>query len=179
MSKGDKPTQDLSVASVTDPTLAQMADTPDPRLRAVLGSLVRHLHDFAREMALTPQEWVAAIGFLTRTGQTCTPARQEFVLLSDVLGLSVLVNRMHDCTGATSATEAPGTAGSLLGPFYQQGSPRCEDGGQIARHVTGPLLQVYGQVRDAAGQGGCRMPRCRCGRRIWTAHATCNPMAAR
>ena len=57
-----------------------------------MASLVRHLHDFARDVELTPDEWIKAIGFLTKVGQTCTPARQEFILLSDVLGLSALVN---------------------------------------------------------------------------------------
>jgi hydroxyquinol 1,2-dioxygenase len=110
--------QDLTVETVTDDVLAQMATTTDPRLRQVMASLVRHLHDFARDVKLTPDEWLTAIGFLTRVGQTCTPARQEFILLSDVLGLSALVNLMHDREAAEL-----GTTSSLLGPFYRQDAP--------------------------------------------------------
>ena len=88
--------RDLTATSVTEAVLEQMSGAPDPRLKQVMASLVRHLHDFAREVSLTPEEWLTAIGFLTKVGQTCTPARQEFVLLSDVLGLSALVNLLHD-----------------------------------------------------------------------------------
>src|SRR5690348_15770731 len=98
--------QDLTINSVTDAALEQMQDTPDPRLREVMASLVRHLHDFARDVNLTPDEWLKAIGFLTRVGQACTPARQEFILLSDVLGLSALVNLMHDKTATEIGTES-------------------------------------------------------------------------
>ena len=138
--------QDLTVTTVTDEALRQMADTPDPRLRQVMASLVRHLHDFARDVELTPDEWIKAIGFLTRVGQTCTPARQEFILLSDVLGLSALVNLMHDET----ATEI-GTESSLLGPFYQQKAPNFALGDSIAVKTKGPELQLYGQVTDMDG----------------------------
>ena len=139
--------QDLTVSSVTDAVVAQMADTPDPRLRQVMESLVRHLHDFARDVALTPDEWLRAIGFLTKVGQTCTPARQEFILLSDVLGLSALVNLLHDAT----ATEI-GTESSLLGPFYQQAAPAYALGDSIAAKARGPELQLYGRVTDRDGR---------------------------
>ena len=88
--------QNLDRLGVTREVLAQMADTPDGRLREVMAAAVRHLHDFAREVELTPDEWLAGIAFLTAVGQACTPIRQEFILLSDVLGLSRLVNVMHD-----------------------------------------------------------------------------------
>lgn len=139
--------QDLTVSSVTDAVSAQMAETPDPRLRQVMESLVRHLHDFARDVKLTPDEWLNAIGFLTEVGQTCTPARQEFILLSDVLGLSALVNLMHDKT----ATEL-GTESSLLGPFYQQNAPAFALGDSIAVHSDGPALLMHGQVTDRDGR---------------------------
>lgn len=138
--------RDLTVTSVTDAAIGQMADTPDPRLKQVMESLVRHLHDFARDVNLTPDEWLRAIGFLTEVGQKCTPARQEFILLSDVLGLSALVNLLHDET----ATEI-GTESSLLGPFYQQQAPHFALGDSIAVHAKGPELLLYGQVTDKAG----------------------------
>jgi hydroxyquinol 1,2-dioxygenase len=139
--------QDLTMTSVTDAVLQQMADTPDGRLREVMASLVRHLHDFARDVKLTPDEWIKAIGFLTRVGQTCTPARQEFILLSDVLGLSALVNLMHDETAAESGTES-----SLLGPFYQQKAPNFALGDSIAVKSKGPEIQLYGRITDMQGQ---------------------------
>lgn len=138
--------QDLSETTVTDAVLEQMAGTPDPRLRDVMATLVRHMHAFAREVRLTPQEWLAAISFLTRTGQACTPARQEFIPLSDTLGLSTLVNIMDN-----GAAEEAGTEGSLLGPFYQQSSPQYGLGEQIAVEAKGPELQIYGTVRDKRG----------------------------
>lgn len=138
--------RDLTVASITEATIAQMADTPDPRLRTIMASLVKHLHDFARDVNLTPEEWLAAMGFLTRVGQTCTPTRQEFILLSDTLGLSALVNLLHDRTAVEIGTES-----SLLGPFYQQDAPLLACGDTIAAQSAGPELLLYGQVTDLAG----------------------------
>ena len=137
--------QDLTVETVTDDVLAQMATTTDPRLRQVMASLVRHLHDFARDVKLTPDEWLTAIGFLTRVGPTCTPARQEFILLSDVLGLSALVNLLHDREAEL------GTTSSLLGPFYRQDAPEVPLGGSIAVDGKGPELLLWGRVTDTEG----------------------------
>ena len=139
--------QDLSASTVTQAVIEQMAGTPDPRLREVMESLVRHLHGFAREVRLTPDEWLKAIEFLTRVGQACSPTRQEFILLSDVLGLSALVHLMHD----EAAAEA-GTQSSLLGPFYRQDAPEIPLGGSLARQATGPELLLYGRVSDNAGR---------------------------
>ncbi len=138
--------EDLTVSSVTQAVTEQMDTTPDPRLREVMASLVRHMHDFAREVRLTPDEWLKAIGFLTRVGQACTPTRQEFILLSDVLGLSALVHLMHD-----NAAQETGTQSSLLGPFYREDAPEVPIGGSLARYATGPEMLFYGQVTDNAG----------------------------
>ena len=139
--------QDLTTTSVTTAVLEQMQTTEDPRLREIMASLVRHLHDFARDVKLTPEEWLTAIGFLTRTGQACTPARQEFILLSDVLGLSALVNLLHD-----ASVPEHGTTSSLLGPFYRQDAPEVPLGGSIAARAKGPELLLHGQVTDTAGK---------------------------
>lgn len=104
--------------TITDAALDQMSSTPNPRLREIMSSLVRHLHAFTREVDLTPEEWLEAIRFLTAVGQKCTAHRQEFILLSDTLGLSSLVNALHDKRGAEPATKS-----SLLGPFYRQDAP--------------------------------------------------------
>ena len=141
--------QDLDVNEITEAVIAQMADTPDPRLREIMEAAVRHLHAFAREVRLTPDEWLKGIAFLTAVGQMCSPIRQEFILLSDVLGLSRLVNVMHDSQGR----EAAGTETSLLGPFFREAAPQVELGGSIAAASKGTEIVIFGQVTDAAGQG--------------------------
>jgi protocatechuate 3,4-dioxygenase beta subunit len=140
---------DLDQNTITDAVIAQMADTPDPRMREVMASLVRHLHAFAREVKLTPAEWLGAIAFLTKVGQTCTPIRQEFILLSDTLGLSRLVNLMDD--KANRVGEATET--SLLGPFYREAAPQFGFGESIATRAKGPEMMIFGQVLNEAGEG--------------------------
>jgi hydroxyquinol 1,2-dioxygenase len=141
--------QDLDRLGVTREVIAQMAGTPDGRLREVMAAAVRHLHDFAREVELTPEEWLAGIAFLTAVGQACTPFRQEFILLSDVIGLSRLVNVMHDAEGRETA----GTETSLLGPFFREKAPEFALGESIAVHdKAGTEIVIFGQVLDAAGR---------------------------
>ncbi|SDO00649.1 catechol 1,2-dioxygenase [Klenkia soli] len=121
------------------------AGTSDPRLRQVLTSLVRHLHDFVKDVELTEAEWETAIGFLTDTGQTCTPTRQEFILLSDVLGVSMLVETINHRTGGT-ATES-----TVLGPFHMVASPVRQLGDDIALDGKGTPCLVSGQVTGPDG----------------------------
>ena len=126
-----------------------MATTPDPRLREVVSAAVRHLHDFAREVNLTPDEWLAGIAFLTAVGQNCSPIRQEFILLSDVLGLSRLVNVMHDAAGR----EAAGTETSLLGPFFRENAPEFALGENLVQHAKGGMeICLFGAITDADGK---------------------------
>ena len=134
--------------TITDAALEQMSTTRDPRLKEIMECLVKHLHAFAREIDLTPEEWIEGIKFLTAVGQKCTPYRQEFILLSDTLGMSSLVNALHD----RRATEA-GTKTSLLGPFYRQDSPQRKLGESIAADPKGNEICIYGRVTDSAGQG--------------------------
>lgn len=141
--------QDLNAKDITEAVLAQMASTPDARLREIMDAAVRHLHDFAREVNLKPDEWLAGIAFLTAVGQACTPHRQEFILLSDTLGLSRLVNVMHDASGR----EAAGTETSLLGPFFRESAPEVALGDSLARVSNGPEIVIFGQVTDAEGRG--------------------------
>ena len=103
-------------AELTDDVLKSFGSTADPRLRELITALVRHLHAFAAETRLTPGEWMAGLQFLTATGQKCDARRQEFVLLSDVLGLSSLVDVINAAPDATEST--------VLGPFYVTGAPR-------------------------------------------------------
>jgi hydroxyquinol 1,2-dioxygenase len=140
--------RELTPDTITDAVLEQMATTPDPRMREVMASAVKHLHAFARDVNLTPAEWIKGIAFMTEVGKMCTPERQEFVLLSDTLGLSALVNGLHDRT----ATEE-GTHTSLLGPFYRESAPKLAAGSQIARNVKpGSECALYGRVTDVKGK---------------------------
>jgi protocatechuate 3,4-dioxygenase beta subunit len=122
------------------------AGTPDPRLRQVMSSLVRHLHAFVKDVELTENEWAAAIAFLTETGQRCDDVRQEFVLLSDVLGLSMLVETINHRTGGT-ATES-----TVLGPFHMVESPPRRLGADIALDGKGAPCLVTGHVTGPDGE---------------------------
>jgi protocatechuate 3,4-dioxygenase beta subunit len=140
--------QELTPETITDAVLDQMATTPDPRIREVMASAVRHLHAFAKEVNLTPAEWIKGIAFMTAVGKICTPARQEFILLSDTLGLSALVNGLHDSTAMEEGTHT-----SLLGPFYREASPKLTAGSQIAKTVRpGSECVLYGRVTDVHGK---------------------------
>lgn len=134
--------------TITEAALEQMSSTPNPRLREIISSLVRHLHAFAREIDLTPEEWLTGIRFLTAVGQKCTAHRQEFILLSDTLGLSSLVNALHD----KRATE-PATKSSLLGPFYRQDAPVMKLGSSIRSQGAASEVVIYGHVSNSEGQG--------------------------
>lgn len=131
-------------AELTDQVVASFDETPDERLRAVLAALTRHLHAFVAEVGLTPTEWAAAIDYLTAVGQACTPTRQEFVLLSDVLGVSSLVEAI--------ATAPDGTEATVLGPFHLTESPRRELGADIDLLGEGRPCRVGGTVRDTRGR---------------------------
>ncbi len=134
--------------TITDAALEQMSSTPNPRMRQIMASLVRHLHDFTREVDLTPEEWLEGIRFLTAVGQKCTAHRQEFILLSDTLGLSALINALHDKRGTEAATKS-----SLLGPFYRQDAPMMKLGDSIISRSKGSEVVFYGRVVDSAGRG--------------------------
>ncbi len=134
---------DFSAETATDAVLASFQNTPDARTRALLASLTRHLHEFARENQLTLAEWNTAIEFLTATGQACTDTRQEFVLLSDVLGLSMLVETLN---GQQSGTES-----TVLGPFHLTSSPKRSLGASIDLVGGARPCVVSGRVSDVDG----------------------------
>lgn len=138
---------ELTIDTITDEAIKQMSATPDPRLKQIAEVFVRHLHAAAKEVNLTPGEWLQGIEFLTKVGQMCTPTRQEFILLSDTMGLSALVHLMHDKTAAEHATTT-----SLLGPFFRENTPRFKAGEQISRKVEGKELVLWGTVTDARGK---------------------------
>jgi catechol 1,2-dioxygenase len=136
---GDDTTRDI-----TDTVLATFGDCLDARLKTIMTALVRHLHDFAREVELTPHEWRNGIEFLTAAGKMCSGIRQEFILLSDTLGLSILVDALnHGQAGGV-------TESSLLGPFYREGAKDADYGARIA-HTDGETAVMHGRVLDAHG----------------------------
>ncbi len=138
---------ELDSNTITQAVIDQMATTQDPRLREIMEAAVRHIHDFAREVKLRPDEWLFAMGYLTRVGQMCTPDRQEYILLSDTLGLSALVNMMHDKTALELGTDT-----SLLGPFFRENAPRFNAGDQIASDTSAGEIAIYGKVVNANGE---------------------------
>jgi catechol 1,2-dioxygenase len=125
---------------------ASFGGTPDARLKQVMTSLVRHLHGFVKDVELTEGEWGFAIDFLTRTGHMSNEVRQEFILLSDVLGVSMLVETINHRTGGTS------TESTVLGPFHMVESPVRELGADIALDGKGTPCLVSGQVTGPDGE---------------------------
>lgn len=132
--------------TLTEAVLARLAGTPDPRLKAVMESLVRHLHAFVREVRPTPEEWFEGISFLTRTGHMCDDKRQEFILMSDTLGVSMLVDAIN------FARTGGATANTVLGPFFVEGAPEMQMGENICRPGTpGDPCAVSGSVAATDG----------------------------
>jgi catechol 1,2-dioxygenase len=137
-----------SVDGVTDVVLRAMAGASSPRLREVMSAFVRHLHDFAREVRLTQDEYDLAIDFLNRIGKTTTDTHNEGILFADEVGLSSLVVLMNN--GGKGPTE---TAAALLGPFWRDNSPLTANGGSIVRSPTpGPALFADCRITDPDGR---------------------------
>ncbi|OBA57765.1 hydroxyquinol 1,2-dioxygenase [Mycobacterium sp. 1100029.7] len=120
-------------------------DATDDRFRQLFQHLVQHLHDFAREVRLTGDEWFIAMDFIERLGKISSPTRQEVVLLSDILGLSMLLDTMNENPGG-SATDS-----ALLGPFYVEGRPTAVNGADISNGVAGTPMFVTGRLVDEQG----------------------------
>ena len=131
---------------LTDEVLRSFANTPDKRLKFIIEETVKSLHDLVRRTELTFEEWNQAIEFLTRTGQTCTPLRQEFILLSDVLGVSMLVDAVNhrEREGATET--------AVLGPFYVGEHRVTPHGANISEGIDGEVMFVQSRVTDLAGK---------------------------
>jgi catechol 1,2-dioxygenase len=130
---------------ITANVLRSFDATPDPRLKRVMTSLVGHLHDFIRDVELTEAEWFTAIDFLTRTGQKCDDRRQEFILLSDTLGVSMLVDAINH-RAASGATES-----TIFGPFYRPGAEELPPGASISKDGQGEPAVLIGRVLDIDG----------------------------
>ncbi|RZI98880.1 MAG: hydroxyquinol 1,2-dioxygenase [Rubrivivax sp.] len=138
--------RNLDQYNITQAVLARLSQTPDARLKEIMTSLVQHLHAFAREVKLTEAEWMEGIQFLTATGQKCDDQRQEFILLSDTLGLSMLTVAMNNDkpAGCTEAT--------VFGPFHVEGAPHYAHGEDVANGAAGEPCVVRGSVRGLNGE---------------------------
>lgn len=136
----------VTEANLTYIVTQRWSNIPDPRLKQIMGALVKHLHAFVREIEPTEAEWAVAIDWLTRTGKICTDKRQEFILASDVLGVSMLV----DAINHRLASKA--TPSTVEGPFHVAGSPEFKDGANMAGEAPGIPCFVTGVVRDLDGK---------------------------
>jgi catechol 1,2-dioxygenase len=135
----------FDAARSADVVNARMGPDISPRLREVMTIVVNHLHAAVKEAQLTSEEWMAGIEFLTATGQMCSDWRQEFILLSDVLGVSMLVDALnHDRPEGS-------TENTVLGPFYVAGAPHYENGANICLDGKGEPLLVRGRITDNSG----------------------------
>jgi len=132
--------------TLTDVVRERWSDIPDARLKQVMQAVVKHLHAFVREIEPTEQEWAVAIDFLTRTGQMCDAKRQEFILMSDVLGVSMLVDAINHRrpSGATPST--------VEGPFHVPDAPTFGNGANMATNAPGIPCFVIGKVSGLAGE---------------------------
>jgi len=134
-----------SEEQITQNVLDSMVHAPDPRLKQVMSSLVSHIHSFMREVELTQEEWALGIEFLTRTGHMCDEKRQEFILLSDITGVTMLVDAINHRLpgGATEST--------IFGPFYREGAAELPMGATISKDGRGEPVVVTGRVLSTAG----------------------------
>ncbi|MGH6899490.1 MAG: intradiol ring-cleavage dioxygenase [Geminicoccaceae bacterium] len=136
----------FSEHDLTDAVIERLAECDDPRFKTVMSSLIRHLHAFVRDVELTEREWITAIRFLTEVGQACTDKRQEFILLSDTLGVSILVDAINHRlpTGAVEST--------VLGPWYLEGAPELPLGADISNGVAGEPTFYSGRLMTLGGE---------------------------
>jgi hydroxyquinol 1,2-dioxygenase len=136
----------LTEQTITDAVQRTFDTSSDERFKQLMVSLVQHMHDFAREVRLTGDEWFTAMDFIERLGKISSPTRQEVVLASDILGLSMLLDTMNENPGG-SATDS-----ALLGPFYVESRPTANNGDDISNGVAGTPMFVTGRVVNENGE---------------------------
>jgi hydroxyquinol 1,2-dioxygenase len=146
----------LEANDLAQAVVDRMADCKEPRFKEVMSALVRHAHAFVREVQPTPDEWMAAIQFLTATGKMCDEKRQEFILLSDTLGISMLVVAIEQAKAAAALEDKPeirgATEATVQGPFFWPGAPQLELGADIGEGNAGEPAYYSGRVTDTAGK---------------------------
>ena len=142
---------------ITQAVLDRLAADADPRFKQIISAVVKHAHALVREVDLKPEEWMAAIQFLTRVGQTCDAKRQEFILLSDTLGISMLVVQLEQARRSAQAladasASARPTEATVQGPFYWEGSPVLPLGSDIGAGMPGEPAYYSGRITDTHGR---------------------------
>jgi len=137
--------RDFNEFTATQAVIERMVNCRDERLHQIMTSVVTHLHAIVREVEPTFEEWAFAIDFLTRTGQICDDTRQEFILLSDTLGVSMLVDAINH------RRDSAATESTVLGPFHVAGAPHLQMGDSISRDGQGEPLYMSGRVADGSG----------------------------
>jgi protocatechuate 3,4-dioxygenase beta subunit len=137
---------ELTVKNITNNVKLVNSQTPNPRMKFLMETLVDYLHDYIRETRLTNKEWIETIQFLTECGQKCTDVRQEFILLSDILGVSVLVDAVNN-PKPSNATES-----TVLGPFYTDDAQDVANGDSIASPGKGEMCLVLATVKNTNGE---------------------------
>ena len=146
----------LEAQELAQAVIDRMADCKESRFKEVMSALVKHAHAFVREVQLSPEEWIAAIQFLTATGKMCDEKRQEFILLSDTLGISMLVVAIEQAKGAAALKDRPSmehpTEATVQGPFFWPGAPELELGADIGEGNAGEPAYYHGRVTDTAGK---------------------------
>jgi len=145
-------------SDITQAVLDRLAADADPRFKQIITAVVRHAHALARDVDLKPDEWMAAIQFLTRVGQTCDDKRQEFILLSDTLGISMLVVQLEQARRslADKNARAKPTEATVQGPFYWAGAPELPLGTDIGKGMPGDPAYYSGRVTDTQGKAIAR-----------------------
>ena len=149
-------------ADLTQAVLDRLGDGADPRFKQIISAVVRHAHALAVEIDLKPEEWMAAIQFLTQVGQKCDDKRQEFILLSDTLGISMRVVQLDQARRSKKAladktAKVPPTEATVQGPFYWDGAPEKPLGSDIGDGMPGEAAYYSGRVTDTHGKpvAGC------------------------
>lgn len=155
------PLKDLTIDNITENVILINSQCEDARMKYILERLVTHLHDFARETRLSTKEWMAGLLFLTEVGQICSDVRQEFILLSDVLGLSLLVDSIDHPKPAGS------TDGTVLGPFHTHEAEEMVAGSALSQDPKGEPLLVLCTLKDTQGRP---IPDCKID--IWETDST-------
>lgn len=160
----------LEANDLAQAVIDRMADSPDPRFSQIMTALVKHAHAFVQEVELTGKEWMSAIQFLTATGKMCDEKRQEFILLSDTLGVSMLVVAIEQAKGLkalkarpSGSSATPATEATVQGPFFWEGAPELELGSDLAGNAPGEPAYYSGRVTDTDGK-----PVANCPIEVWS-----------
>ncbi len=144
--QGDQKMRNISYDNITDTVIQAYNGTKDERTKEILTVLIKRLHEYVQEIGLTPQEWEAAMGMLARAAAITDEQRNEFILLSDLLGVSALVDLIDGQTDADGASVT-----TLMGPFFVPDTPDVGNGADLTGNNEGERIAVFGRILDVNG----------------------------